>query len=91
MSKFLFRPEFFMVLKRHGHDVAPEDGILSSLGENIVFSSSGRVTRSRFLKAVMSEHASRSQHEPPKCATPPGDPINPYEIRGAGEAEYGII
>ncbi|CAE6451268.1 unnamed protein product [Rhizoctonia solani] len=77
-----------MVLERHGHETNLDNSRL--LGESIQMPFSRRITKSRFLKAVMSEYmASWDKDNPSKSGIPSDRLVRLYEKWG--QAEYGMI
>ncbi|EUC56005.1 NADH:flavin oxidoreductase/NADH oxidase [Rhizoctonia solani AG-3 Rhs1AP] len=77
-----------MVLARYGDSVSQEDAKL--LGESIKMPFSGKVAKSRFLKAALTERMSSwDQHDPSKRGVPPERLVKLYEEWGKGD--WGII
>ncbi|CAE7161916.1 unnamed protein product [Rhizoctonia solani] len=77
-----------MVLERYGDSIELQDAKL--LGESIKLPFSGRIAKSRFLKAAMAEGmASWDQDDLSKRGIPSKDLVGLYE--GWGKAGYGIL
>ncbi|CEL52828.1 hypothetical protein RSOLAG1IB_11173 [Rhizoctonia solani AG-1 IB] len=77
-----------MVLARYGDSVSQQDTKL--LGESITMPFSGKIAKSRFLKAALTERMSSwDQHDPSKRGVPHERLIKLYEEWGKGD--WGII
>ncbi|KAH7327573.1 NADH oxidase [Rhizoctonia solani] len=77
-----------MVLARYGNSVSHEDAKL--LGESITMPFSGKIAKSRFFKAALTERMSSwDQYDPSKRGVPPERLVKLYEEWGKGG--WGII
>ncbi|KAH7323339.1 NADH oxidase [Rhizoctonia solani] len=77
-----------MVLERHSNEIVLDNARL--LGESLQMPFSGRIAKSRFLKAAMSEYmASWDMHDLSKRGIPSDRLVRLYEKWG--QAGYGII